>query len=201
MTREDMRRCADIVNQTVSALDYAKAIGIPVGRNGFARCFMHSGDNTGSLKLYPGTGGWHCYGCGAHGDVVELARQFYNLSFHDAILKVSEDIGIPLPVRDRYQKKLTVEQEQAIRTANKEKALIEAQQQADEQIEAQYWPVFDDWLAIDRQFTDSEAEICKILKGGSYPDDTLMDKFYDAFAAKLNIEPVLFDLESRRIHA
>lgn len=194
MTREQIRQCADIIRETVSALDYATLIGIHVGRNGFAQCPFHSGDHTGSLKVYSGRRGWHCFGCGASGDVIELAKRFYNLSFPQAIAKVAADAGIPLPgVKPTYR------QAQAISAAQKRKEEREHQEQITQAYEAEFWATLDDWLEIDRLFTELEQRIRAILKEGNQPNDDLMDAFFGTYAAKLNIEPELERLEIGRI--
>jgi len=36
-------------------------------------------DKTPSFTVYPGDRGWHCYGCGRGGDVVELARYVWSI--------------------------------------------------------------------------------------------------------------------------
>jgi len=194
MTREQIRQAADIVRETVSARQYATLIGLPVNRNGFTQCPFHSGDHTGSMKLYDGTRGFHCFGCGASGDVIELAKRFYGLNFPAAITKVAEDAGIALPgVKPTYR------QAQAISAAQKRKEERERQEQITQAYEAEYWATLDDWLEIDRLFTELEQKIRAILKEGNQPNDDLMDAFFGTYAAKLNIEPELERLEIGRI--
>lgn len=145
MTREQIRQAADIVRETVSARQYATLIGLPVNRNGFAQCPFHSGDHTGSMKLYDGTRGFHCFGCGASGDTIELAKRLYNLSFPQAIAKVAQDAGIALPGTGQ----MTYDQARAMQVAQERKAALVRQSAAQEKIEEKYWTAFDEWKAAD----------------------------------------------------
>lgn len=159
MTREEIRRAADIVRETISARQYAELIGLPVNRAGFTPCPFHSGDHDASMKLYSGTRGFHCFGCGASGDVIELAKRFYNLNFPAAITKVAEDAGIALPGM-----KPTYDQEQAMKAAEKRKQELERQQKEEQAIEDAYFATLDDYLAIDDYLTEVAAKEWEILK-------------------------------------
>ena len=66
-----MNMAADI-RRILTAQQVAEFYGFQVGRSGFMKCPFHQGDHTASLKLYDGDGGWHCFGCGAHGSVIDF---------------------------------------------------------------------------------------------------------------------------------
>lgn len=57
-------------------------LGIEVNRQGKAHCFLHTGDNDPSLQFY--RDGWHCFGCGAHGDAVDLVARYRGISAKEA---------------------------------------------------------------------------------------------------------------------
>lgn len=62
---------------------------IPNGREFKARCCFHI-ERTPSLTIVPrqadpkGVGYFHCFGCGAHGDVIDLARLMHGVEFREA---------------------------------------------------------------------------------------------------------------------
>lgn len=197
MTKEQIRQAADVVLESVSAKDYAPLIGLKIARNGFTQCPFHNGDHTGSMKLYDGTRGFHCFGCGASGDVIELAKRFYGLSFPQAIAKVAEDVGIALPGTG----KMTYEQAKVLQAARDRKAALERQQREEQAAEEAYWPVLDDWLEIDRTMSDMDRKITNDLKEGRQPDDNDLDTFFRAFGAYERITPALERLEAGRISA
>ena len=55
-----------------------------VGRKFVALCPYHD-ERTPSFYLYPETNTFHCYGCGAHGDVINLTQQLHGLDFKEAV--------------------------------------------------------------------------------------------------------------------
>ena len=72
--------------------------GYEPNRSGFLRCPFHSGDHTASLKVYPGNGGWYCFGCGKGGGPVEFVRELFNLSKKEAVAKLNMDFSLGLPI-------------------------------------------------------------------------------------------------------
>ena len=59
----------EAVKQSVTTRQAAEHYGIRVGRNGMACCPFHN-DKTPSMKL---DRRYHCFGCGADGDVIDFA--------------------------------------------------------------------------------------------------------------------------------
>lgn len=59
-------------------------------RRGFMRCPFHA-DRVPSLKLYGDH--FHCFGCGAHGDVVDLTAGLLGCSKAEAARRLSSDFG------------------------------------------------------------------------------------------------------------
>ena len=65
--------------------------GLEVNKFGSARCVFH-GDNNPSMRMYDDH--FHCYACGAHGDVTDLTAQMFGLSKNEAADKLCADFGI-----------------------------------------------------------------------------------------------------------
>ena len=76
------------VKDTVSMPEVAAGYGMKGNRAGFIRCPFHN-DRTPSLKLYDDH--FHCFGCGAHGDVIRFTELYFNLSPLEAAKKLIED--------------------------------------------------------------------------------------------------------------
>ena len=85
-----MRNFAEI-RQLVGLRQAAEMYGLEVNRFGSARCVFH-GDNNPSMRLYDDH--FHCYACGAHGDVTDLTAQMFGISKTDAAEKLCADFGI-----------------------------------------------------------------------------------------------------------
>lgn len=81
----------DLVKQSVSLRQAASFYGIHLSRNGKAICPFHP-DHHPSLQLYDDH--YHCYSCGAHGDVVSLVMDLFHLTPIEAAEKLSEDFGV-----------------------------------------------------------------------------------------------------------
>ncbi len=54
------------------------------GRNFTASCPFHH-DRSPSLYLYPERNDYHCFGCGAHGNVINFVQQLHKYSFKGAV--------------------------------------------------------------------------------------------------------------------
>ena len=80
----------ETVREQIALPDAAQLYGIS-SRNGNVRCIFHA-DNNPSMKLY--TDHFHCFGCGAHGDVTDFTAQLYGLSKIEAARKLCSDFCI-----------------------------------------------------------------------------------------------------------
>ena len=86
------------IKARVSASELLPFYGLQVDRAGFCKCPFHQGDNTGSLKVYTGDRGWHCFACGAGSSVVDFVMGYFGLSFNDAQKKINDDFRLGLPM-------------------------------------------------------------------------------------------------------
>src|SRR5215831_15911920 len=54
-------------------------------------------EKTPSFTVSEERGFYHCFGCGEHGDVFAFVMKTQSLSFPDAVRRVAERFGVPLP--------------------------------------------------------------------------------------------------------
>ncbi len=66
------------------------------GRSALGLCPFHA-EKTPSFTVSEERGFFHCFGCGEHGDVFTFVMKTEALSFPDAVRRVAERFGIPLP--------------------------------------------------------------------------------------------------------
>lgn len=92
---ETMDRASEIKSR-VSMLDVIERYGYETNRSGFMRCPFHQGDHTASLKVYPGERGWHCFGCGRGGSVIDFVMELFGISFSQAIVRINSDFSLGL---------------------------------------------------------------------------------------------------------
>lgn len=85
---------------------------IRAGREYKAPCPFHN-EKTPSFYVNDQKGFFHCFGCGAHGDVVGFVMRHDNLSFPEAVEQLAGLAGMPVPRssdedRERYEKAKTL---------------------------------------------------------------------------------------------
>ena len=130
-----MNRLAGTIRQRVSMFDAMKKYGIAVSRAGYACCPFHS-EKTGSLRIYPGDRGWYCWGCHAHGDVIDFVSRYFDLDFKGALARLDSDfhLGLPLNYVPTAQ-----ERSAAAQIATQERAERQMRENAQAEAEAAYW--------------------------------------------------------------
>lgn len=98
------------IKRRLTMREVAEYYGFSPDRSGFMQCPFHQGDHTASLKIYDGTGGWHCFGCHKGGSVIDFVMQLFDLNFRQAVVRLNSDFGIGIssekPDRSTYSKAL-----------------------------------------------------------------------------------------------
>lgn len=89
---------ADRIKERLTAGQVAVKYGFEPNRSGYISCPFHT-EKTASLKLYPESGGWHCFGCGRGGSVVDFVMELFGISFPQALLRLNDDFGLGLTGR------------------------------------------------------------------------------------------------------
>ena len=112
--------------QTNSLFDWLTKYGIETDKKGFACCPFHN-EKTASFRVYK-DGTFHCFGCGAHGDVITFVMKMQNISFKDACLMLDRDIS--------YSEQRNIERIK--RKANQKQ--LQRKSALDN-----YWGAFDNW--------------------------------------------------------
>lgn len=97
---------ADTIRACLTMRQVAEFYGLEVNRAGFISCPFHQ-ERTASCRCYDN--GFYCFGCHAHGSVIDFVMQYFGLEFMDAMRKLSDDFGLNLPIdrkptlRDKYR--------------------------------------------------------------------------------------------------
>jgi len=60
-------------------------------------CPFHS-EKTPSFHVNPVLKFYHCFGCGASGDVIKFVQEIEHLSFRDAVMRLARQVGIDIPI-------------------------------------------------------------------------------------------------------
>lgn len=167
---------AEKIKSMVTMQEIMEQYGFRLDKSGFCKCPFHS-ERSASFKAYPGQRGYYCFGCGAHGSVIDFVMMYFRLSFKDALVKINEDFSLGLPIGEKLDRRKQLEMN---RQAFMRKRAVEAEKAELERIENAYWAAFDEWKRLDdnkRNFapkTPSETlhplfvEALKNISGAEY---------------------------------
>lgn len=158
---------ADEIKKRVTTKDVCDMYGIPVNASGFACCIAHV-EKTPSMKVYSGDKGFHCFGCGASGDVISFVKILFNVSFLEALQKIDTDFSLGLfPNREfSDREKIAIAKENFNR-----KKEIEKRNQEIAKLESEYWEAFEKWKKYDDDLR---------IYGPKSPDEELNEKWVEA---------------------
>lgn len=81
------------VKAGVTVREAAARYGVAVGRSGMACCIFHA-DRHPSMKVDER---YHCFACGADGDVIAFTAQLFGLTPMQAAEKLAQDFGLAVP--------------------------------------------------------------------------------------------------------
>lgn len=98
----DPKSAAQVIRDSVTMEQIISLYGYKT-KHGFMVCPFH-GDRDASLKVYPGSGGWHCFGCGRGGSVVDFVMEHENCDFRTAVAAIDKALrmGLQDPYEDPY---------------------------------------------------------------------------------------------------
>lgn len=118
------------VKRIANCIDLCRTAGLEQTAKGFVCCPFH-GEKTGSCRVWPDH--FHCYGCGKHGDAIDLAAQLWDVSFMDAVTMLAEMYGIAESRSDTLAQKRREEERKRTERAERREKL---QQDYDNAIQA-----------------------------------------------------------------
>lgn len=81
----------EAVKASVTTRQAAERYGVKVGRSGKACCIFHA-DRHPSMKVDER---FHCFSCGADGDVIDFTARLFGLSLKEAAERLAADFHIP----------------------------------------------------------------------------------------------------------
>ena len=139
---------ARAIRARVSAIAAAEFYGFHPNRAGFICCPFHQGDRHPSLKLYDGGRGWHCFGCGAGGDVIDFVRRLFGLSFPQAVTRLDSDFGLGLTGQHPSRS-----EQAAVRQRRREEARRKAEAEEEYRKKAGEYRY---WMNLSKQFAPGD---------------------------------------------
>jgi len=122
-----MRYSEELIEEVRSSNDIVDVIGQYVhiqkkGSNYMGLCPFHN-EKSGSFSVSPSKQLYHCFGCGAGGNVITFLMKYDNLTFQEAVKQLADRAGIKLPDEDNSpQAKALRDKKQILYDINKEAA-------------------------------------------------------------------------------
>jgi DNA primase len=116
--KDTLKQQADIVRIVGDYVKLKKA----GAQNYSGLCPFHS-EKTPSFSVHATRQFYHCFGCGASGDVFSFVQKVENITFPEAIRVIAQKLGVPLP-------KITYSSPQEAAEARQRTALLEMQERA-----------------------------------------------------------------------
>ena len=94
----DLQKFLDELRSKLSLVDVVseKVKLTRKGREYTGLCPFHN-EKTPSFTINEAKGFYHCFGCGAHGDIVRFEMEANGLPFMDAVEKLAHKAGVPMP--------------------------------------------------------------------------------------------------------
>lgn len=98
MSSTDLQKFCDELRAKISIADVvgAKVKLTRKGREYTGLCPFHN-EKTPSFTVNEAKGFYHCFGCGAHGDIIKFEMDANGLTFIDAVEKLAHKVGMSLP--------------------------------------------------------------------------------------------------------
>ena len=117
------------IKKRVSCVDACRQYGIDLNSHGFARCPFHS-EKTASFKAYSGDRGFHCFGCGESGTVLDLVMKLFDESVGDACKRLNADFRLNLLKTDNSSTAERIAQNRAAWECRKRQEQLEKEHRA-----------------------------------------------------------------------
>ena len=150
-------------------VEKVREYGITLNSRGYAECPFHN-EKTGSFKVYS-DGTYHCFGCGAHGDVIDFVARIENIGFNEACKRLGGELSFS-----------------GYRAANKRKRVAEDKKR-------KISKAWDRYYAALSNFENNEAVI-ENMKPSS-PEDIPTDVWTKALGRRAELEHALEIAETK----
>ena len=169
---------ADEIKNRLTAADVLPFYGIQINKQGFANCPFHH-EKTNSMKVYSGKGGYHCFGCGANGDIITFVEEYFQISFKEAVKKLNDDfaLGYPLDGKIDHRKQLELSKVAFERERERKR-----QQQAEQAVKDRFYKALKQVAYLEQQMV-----LHRPADGDSPPDEQFIE-------ALMNIDQARYQL-------
>lgn len=114
-----------------------------IGKNGRTNCPLHQGTHNNFCYT---DAVFHCWTCGAKGNIVGFVKQLFHLSFKQALAKLDYDFNLNLHMGSQLSYREQQQARKAYKQAKEDRQKKEEEKQAKERA---YWALWDEWIRLD----------------------------------------------------
>lgn len=159
MTKEEIK-------STYSMREIVERYGLNPNRAGFIRCPFHKGDNDASMKIYKDS--YHCFGCGANGDIFTFIQRMDNCDFKTAFYSLGGTYEKPT-----FQSKLSVYR---LKKQEEQRKKEEIKLKRKKELNNMLIDIYRDWMKKSEPFSDVWCDCSNALTKQLYIHEVLNEK-------------------------
>lgn len=159
MTKEEIK-------SAYSMQEIVERYGLHPNRAGFIRCPFHKGDNDASMKIYKDS--YHCFGCGANGDIFTFIQQMDNCDFKTAFYSLGGTYEKPT-----FQSKLSVYR---LKKQEEQRKKEEIKLKRKKELNNMLIDIYRDWMKKSEPFSDVWCDCSNALTKQLYIHEVLNEK-------------------------
>lgn len=135
--------CAKLIKQSVNIKTATELYGLAYDRSESSLCPFHS-EKTPSFRVKNDY--FHCFGCGAGGDVIKFVMMMFGIDFKEAMAKLNKDFSLGLPLGGKLSLRQACEAQNRIRQIQTAQSKAKEEQAAKDSL---YWSLWDEWMRLD----------------------------------------------------
>ncbi len=159
MTKEEIKN-------TYSMQEIVERYGLHPNRAGFIRCPFHKGDHDASMKIYQDS--YHCFGCGANGDIFTFIQRMDNCDFKTAFYSLGGTYEKPT-----FQSKLSVYR---LKKQEEQRKKEEIKLKRKKELNNMLIDIYRDWMKKSEPFSDVWCDCSNALTKQLYIHEVLNEK-------------------------
>lgn len=159
MTKEEIK-------SAYSMRKIVERYGLNPNRAGFIHCPFHKGDHDASMKIYKDS--YHCFGCGANGDVFTFIQRMDNCDFKTAFYSLGGTYEKPT-----FQSKLSVYR---LKKQEEQRKKEEIKLKRKKELNNMLIDIYRDWMKKSEPFSDVWCDCSNALTKQLYIHEVLNEK-------------------------
>ncbi len=159
MTKEEIK-------STYSMREIVERYGLNPNRAGFIHCPFHKGDHDASMKIYKDS--YHCFGCGANGDIFTFIQRMDNCDFKTAFYSLGGTYEKPT-----FQSKLSVYR---LKKQEEQRKKEEIKLKRKKELNNMLIDIYRDWMKKSEPFSDVWCDCSNALTKQLYIHEVLNEK-------------------------